>query len=105
MRGWAAPETDLLSETGLSEDSNASDRAVKSYCLPPSLSSYEVAERALRHAVKFLGEESKALDWELSDDGVLDVLSMGDQSRPSASVTHQETRYAGHQPEPAHHKQ
>src|SRR3954452_1708944 len=86
MEGWAAPEADLLREAGLSEDSNASDRTVKSYCLPPSLSSYEVAERALWHAAKFLGEESKALDREHSD-------------------THQETRYAGHQPEPAHHKQ
>ena len=58
MQGWAAPETDLLSEAGLlAANSSAKDRAVNSYCLPPSLSSHEVAERALWHAAKSLGED------------------------------------------------
>ena len=61
MQGWAAPETDLLCEAGLlPPDSRAKARAVNSYCLPPSLSSYEIAERALWHAPKSLGEDGSS---------------------------------------------
>jgi hypothetical protein len=57
MEGWAAPEADLLCEAGLlPPDARPNDRAVARYCLPPSLPYYEIAERALRHAAKSLGE-------------------------------------------------
>src|SRR5262245_34490376 len=106
MEGWAAPETDLLREADLLPSaSSARDRAANRYCLPPPRSSYEIAERALSHAAKFLGEDREALDRDISDAVVLGILMKGDHSRTSASGTHQETRYAGHQPESAHLKQ
>jgi hypothetical protein len=65
MQGWAAPETDLLCEAGLlPPDSHAAARTVNAYCLPPSLSSYEVSELALRHAAKSLGEDVDAVEWK-----------------------------------------
>ena len=63
MQGWAAPETDLLCEAGLlPANASSRDRAVSCYCLPPSLSSYEVSERALWHAAQSLGEDSEELE-------------------------------------------
>lgn len=65
MQGWSAPETDLLCEAGLlPPDPRSKNSVVNSYCLPPSLSSYEVAERALRHAAKSLGDDSEELERE-----------------------------------------
>ena len=58
LEGWTAPETDLLCEAGLlPQDTPAKDRVVSRYCLPSSLSSYEVAERALWHAAQSLRED------------------------------------------------
>jgi hypothetical protein len=72
MQGWAAPETDLLCEAGLlPANSSATDRAVNSYCLPPSLSSYEVAERALWHAAQSLGGDSEWLEREASKESLV----------------------------------
>ena len=72
LEGWAAPETDLLREAGLlPDDPPPNDRDWRSYCLPLSLSSYEVAQRALCHAAPLLPEEWEEQEQEIGAEWIV----------------------------------